>query len=124
MSTSGGDGVGYKRPPRETRFQLGHSGNPSGRPKRPPSMRADLQAELSKRVGAKTKQETMIANLVDQAMDGNLRAMATVVQIEGRAPEEEADTAEVTPEDQEILDAYVSRQKASAGNEEPPDDSM
>jgi hypothetical protein len=87
-------------------------------------MRADLQAELSKRVGAKTKQETMIANLVDQAMDGNLRAMATVVQIEGRAPEEEADTAEVTPEDQEILDAYVSRQKASAGNEEPPDDSM
>ena len=28
------DAVGYKRPPRSTRYQAGVSGNPKGRPKR------------------------------------------------------------------------------------------
>jgi Family of unknown function (DUF5681) len=29
------DEVGYRRPPKATRFQKGTSGNPSGRPKKP-----------------------------------------------------------------------------------------
>jgi Family of unknown function (DUF5681) len=109
--------IGYKRPPLETRFQLGKSGNPSGRPKRPPSIHAGLLAELGKMVGSKTKQETM----VDLATDGNLRAMSTVVQIAARAPEEEADNPEVTPEEQEILEAFASRQVPDAAKK-PPDD--
>lgn len=31
--TEGDDGVGYKKPPRSTRYPVGVSGNPKGRPK-------------------------------------------------------------------------------------------
>jgi hypothetical protein len=33
MSNESNDDVGYKRPPRHTRFQKGRSGNPKGRPR-------------------------------------------------------------------------------------------
>jgi hypothetical protein len=38
--------VGYGRPPKQTRFTKGRSGNPSGRPKAVPSFRSDLTEEL------------------------------------------------------------------------------
>jgi hypothetical protein len=39
--------VGYKRPPAETRFRPGRSGNPSGRPRRRPDFKVALLAELA-----------------------------------------------------------------------------
>jgi hypothetical protein len=38
--------VGYRRPPKHTRFKPGQSGNPLGRPKIGPSLKADLDLEL------------------------------------------------------------------------------
>jgi hypothetical protein len=38
--------VGYKRPPRETQFKKGQSGNPSGRRKAAPTFATDLAEEL------------------------------------------------------------------------------
>ena len=43
-SAHGDDADG--QPPRDTRFKKGHSGNPSGRPKKVASFKADLAAEL------------------------------------------------------------------------------
>ena len=39
--------VGYKRPPVQTRFKAGTSGNLSGRPKRRPTFRSVLMDELA-----------------------------------------------------------------------------
>ncbi len=72
------ESVGYKRPPIRTRFRPGQSGNPSGRPKRLPSLQDDLEFELAqpKRVerGSKeqkvTRQRALMKAVVDSAIDG------------------------------------------------------
>ncbi|MFL0357263.1 DUF5681 domain-containing protein [Erythrobacter sp. GH1-10] len=38
--------VGYGKPPKNTRWQKGQSGNPSGRPKGARGLKTDLHAEL------------------------------------------------------------------------------
>ena len=46
--------VGYRKPPMQTQFQPGKSGNPSGGVKKPPSLRASLEKALSKEITATT----------------------------------------------------------------------
>lgn len=41
------DEIGYKKPPRHTRFRKGQSGNPKGRPKGTQNLKTDLAEELS-----------------------------------------------------------------------------
>lgn len=47
--------VGYKKPPRETRFQRGMSGNPRGRPKGSPTLKSDSLRTLLEVVQAESK---------------------------------------------------------------------
>ena len=42
----------YRKPPRETQFKPGQSGNPGGRPKREPTVRDALQKALQREVPA------------------------------------------------------------------------
>src|SRR4030095_17163536 len=42
--------VGYGRPPLETQFKPNQSGNPNGRPGRPPSWRAVVETVLEEKV--------------------------------------------------------------------------
>jgi Family of unknown function (DUF5681) len=112
--TDGNDPVGYKRPPVNTRFQAGRSGNPRGRPKARTSFRAALLAELAAAMPAKNQQQAgsklqaLVRALVNAAVAGDGRTQALLVSALLRIGEsEESEAASLAPEDQAILDAYV-----------------
>ncbi len=42
--------VGYKKPPKNTRFKKGMSGNPKGRPKRTPSAKQSFHEVFAKKI--------------------------------------------------------------------------
>ena len=81
------DKVGYKRPPRNTQFKPGQSGNPSGKNKGSRNIATELAEILSEHVtftegGAiktMTKQRALAAALVSAAIEGDLRATAIVL---------------------------------------------
>jgi len=109
------DGVGYKRPPTATRFKPGASGNPAGRPKRCPSFREMLLAQLAAPAslgGARegnTNMKALVTTLVEAAISGDPRAQALVLGALTRFGESaEQETAHLTSDDQEIVEAYVA----------------
>ena len=110
--------VGYKSPPAWTRFKPGHSGNPSGRPKKAKSLKAELIEELEALTnvtenGQKlqiTKARAIAKALVQAAAGGNLRATTTLLSLFARDPVDTQPTDETTPEDRALLDEYVDRE--------------
>ena len=115
MIERGDDPVGYKRPPARTRFRPGRSGNPTGRPKRRPSFRAVLLAELAATMPGKdperaggSKLQALVRTLVDSAIAGDARAQSVLISVLARiGEEEEHEAASLMPDDRKILDAYV-----------------
>jgi hypothetical protein len=107
------DKVGYKRPPTRTRFRSGRSGNPTGRPKRRPSFRDALLAELASPMPGTDRQRgsklhALVRTLVDGAIASDARAQSVLIGALSRMGDvDEHEPASLTPEDQEILDAYV-----------------
>jgi len=90
MSADGGDyGVGYRKPPVNTRFKPGQSGNLKGRPKYDASLESELIAALKKKVfvvengerKAITKLQSSCTQLVNQSASGNLAAIRLLVNI-------------------------------------------
>jgi Family of unknown function (DUF5681) len=111
--------VGYKRPPRHSRFQAGVSGNPNGRPKRRPTLRSVLLDELATPVQADCGQASMstlralVKNLIAAAMSGNARAQSLLLGLierlgEGHENEPEA----LSSEDRELLEAHRREEAA------------
>jgi len=68
--------VGYKRPPKNTQFVAGKSGNPSGKPKKVKSEKEVLEIMLRKEfiVGGvvMTARELAAQRLLKGALDGNI----------------------------------------------------
>ena len=111
--------VGYGRPPKEHQFQPGQSGNPSGRPKGARSFKTDLRDELCEVISISdgnktievTKQRAIIKTLLNMAVAGDPRAIATIVGSCVRAPGDDDGEADVeAPEDRAILHAVNSSQ--------------
>ena len=84
----GDDKVGYKNPPRPSRFAKGRSGNPGGRPRKLPSLRSELEAELAEEIavadgddgGARiTKLRGIAKAMVEAALRGDMRAVNAIV---------------------------------------------
>ena len=118
------DAVGYKRPPTQTRFQSGRSGNPSGRPKRQPTFRAALLAELAATMPDKdpqragSKLQALVKTLVDTAIAGDARAQSLLIGALARMGDaEENEAASLTADDQEILDAYMGSEVKGSASE-------
>ena len=119
--------VGKGRPPRATQFKPGVSGNPSGRPKKPPTFRADFLAELSAPIDVVengkrhrlTKQKAMIRSLLAAAIDGDARALPVVlacVKLLGLASDDPKNSDEIEADDLEILKNYLDEQKTETDN--------
>jgi Family of unknown function (DUF5681) len=117
------DEIGYRRPPRHTRFQPGQSGNPSGRPKGTQNLATDLGEELAEHVPIRdggrslnvSKQRALIKALVAKALEGDMRATGIVLQLVERVVGPE--TARTGPadddlsaDDREILERYIADQ--------------
>ena len=115
------DSVGYKRPPEATRFKKGRSGNPSGRRKGTRNILSDLVDELSGQTEFDengrhlkvSKQVAVIKTLVAAALDGDLRAIQALLTVCARIPAASDQNEELSPDDQEILDAYETRKHRS-----------
>ena len=94
--------VGYRRPPKATRFKPGRSGNPKGRPKGSPNLATDLSAELGEQITVReggqerrvSKQRALIKSLTAKALKGDVRATTALLALYARVipepPEEES----------------------------------
>ncbi len=77
------DVVGYKRPPKQSRFKKGKSGNPKGRPKGRKNLSTHLYRILNERILIKegdkvckiTKGEAMLKSLMQKALKGDAKAI-------------------------------------------------
>ena len=81
------DEVGYKKPPRHTRFQPGRSGNPKGRPKASKNFKTVFERELNHRIAIAengrskkvSKRDAIAKRLVNGAVNGDLKAAQVVL---------------------------------------------
>lgn len=89
--------VGYGKPPKDTRFKKGRSGNPKGRPKGRKNMSTHIEEILASKVivrenGVSRKlpfREAFVRNLAARALNGTVRDMlSTMSAIENYAPQE------------------------------------
>ena len=87
-SDDGSESVGYRKPPRHSRFRKGQSGNPSGRPKGS-ALRSAADRVLNQKVMATENgrkravplTEALLLQLVQRALRGDHRASREVIQI-------------------------------------------
>lgn len=114
------DRVGFKRPPKRTRFQPGVSGNPKGRTKHVRNLKTEFLEELGEVIRVRegdremniSKQRAFVKALVAAAIKGDMRAAAALVSFCNRSFGKEPDDQAKVPaaDDLEILDEYVRRE--------------
>jgi len=101
----GDDVVGYKSPPRATRYPPGVSGNPKGRPKRkdkglPYARILDRKVTIKDGLGARpaTAEEAFLLYLRKKALDGNEGAQERLKEIQAFRLERDPDlgSADIT----------------------------
>ncbi len=101
--------VGYGKPPRQTQFKPGRSGNPRGRPKTPTAFDDLIEKELSQLVTVREgdqarrlpKRSVIVKQVVKKAMEGDDRALRSLLTL--------------------LSAAKTERQKAAATGEADPD---
>ena len=124
--------VGYGRPPKQTRFQTGQSGNPRGRPKGAPNLATVLARTLMEPVvitehGQKhiiTKYEAALKQLVNKAASGDRWAMApflALVQVMERQGDAQDPATQPLPEVDQAVLARILRRLTRQAQQGGPD---
>jgi hypothetical protein len=120
-SRAGAYEVGYKKPPKATRFKAGESGNPKGRPRHSKNFNTVVAEAMNERVSVRTAKgerrlsrlELMVMKAVEMASKGNMRAiqqLAIWFQQANPDPQpgadEQPDDAPLSPADEATLQAF------------------
>ena len=121
--------VGYKQPPRHSRFPKGRSGNPSGRRKGLADKQAtqdDREIVLSQLVpmtiGGKrvkiTARRAIYQKLLAMSFEGNLRAMALLLKFEGLNDNATGSETPLTNEQEHALIERFLTRRATGGSDD------
>ena len=118
MATKRHYDIGYGKPPKQSQWKKGQSGNPKGRPRRDRNVSALVAALLAQRIvvrtGKTTKRRTRLEHLVhrlfEQALEGDPRLMKMALD-EARKDEArgETDAPELGRADREVIEAMFRR---------------
>jgi hypothetical protein len=135
MATDDDDRVGYRHPPKASRFKPGQSGNPRGRPRHARNLKMEFLDELGEIIRVRegdremkiSKQRAFVKALVAAAIKGDMRAANALVSFCTRAFADENAESLKGPaiEDLEILEEFVGREvrkRANRGDDESIDE--
>ena len=113
--------VGYKNPPKQSRFKPGQSGNPSGRPKKKLTPMEAFFAELDKPIVVKeggkkrrmTREQALLMKTYSDAMAGDPSSRRIVYGIIERRSASTGETAPVdlSADDEAILQAFLEQHR-------------
>ncbi len=113
--------VGYGKPPRDTRFLKGQSGNPRGRPSGAKNLKTLLSEALNEPVivtenGGRrkvTKRQAIITQLVNRSATADFRAIKILLdmlrEIENQTEPAPHETSAFSEADEEVLDQLRAR---------------
>jgi Family of unknown function (DUF5681) len=122
--------VGYGKPPKETRFEKGQSGNPKGRPKGSQNIattfhqitRELIQVSENGKSRAVTKLDAIMLQLVNKAVSGDLKAGKEILQwnqiFENLADRESMENPD-TAKNEVVMKAFIRRIRARQSSAQP-----
>ena len=124
--------VGYGKPPAQTRFKKGKSGNPTGRPKGTPNFATALERALAEQVAVNeggqrrtvTKLVATATQLANKATMGDARATEQVIKVSPMLDNESSAVSEVIPNtesDASVIAHLLERVRSTMKGERPDD---
>jgi hypothetical protein len=110
--------VGYRRPPKNTRFKPGQSGNLKGRPKGARNeatiWRTIFNRKVTIREAGRTRKvsllEAMLLKYTERALNGEAKAADFVLNRFGMAERTTPETEELSQDDRQVIDDFLKRQ--------------
>jgi hypothetical protein len=112
--------VGYKKPPIQSQFKPGQSGNPNGRKKGNKNLKTELQDELYEKISIReggrllnvSKQRALLKAMTAKALQGDTRAANVILNLIMRMVSQDNDKnweIDLTKADQDILKKFEGK---------------